>query len=105
MPAYQPERASSAGTLLTERTATTSSDNVPGGCLVIARNTGAANHTIQFFPGSRIDNLTVTPRTVTVAPSAVVAILVPAGWGDANGRVWTFVDGTAAEVLFWVVTP
>lgn len=100
---YSGEAPTSAGTTLTQRTGTASADTVPAGSLVVARNTGAGSHTLTFTVGPTYDGLTVSPRVVTIAAGAAAAIRVPANYGDANGRVPLAINGTASEVLYWVL--
>lgn len=100
---FNAEAPTSAGTALTPRTGTASGDTVPAGALIIARNTGAGSHTLTFAVGQLFDGLAVSPRVNTVAASAVAAIRVPATYADANGRVPIAVNGTPAEVTYYIV--
>lgn len=94
----------SAGTTLTERTGTASSDTVPAGSKVIVRNTGVGAHNMTFTVGYTFDGLSVASRVVAIAAGAAVAINVPANYGNANGLVPVSIDGTASEVKYWVVS-
>jgi hypothetical protein len=100
---FNGEAPTSAGTTLTQRTGTTNSDSVPAGALIIARNTGAGSHTLTFTVGATFDGLAVSSRVVTVAAGAVSAIRVPITYGDANGRVALAINGTANEILYYLV--
>ncbi len=100
---YAAQAPTSAGTTLTQRTGTASSDTVPAGALIVARNTGAGSHTLTFSVGALYDGLAVASRVVTVAAGAAAAIRVPASYADANGRVPVAIDGTASEVTYWIV--
>ncbi len=100
---YNGEAPTSAGTTLTQRTGTASSDTVPAGALIVARNTGAGSHTMTFTVGATFDGLAVTSRVVTIAAGAASAIRVPITYGDANGRVAVAINGTASEVVYYLV--
>lgn len=100
---FPAEAPTSAGTTLTARTGTASSDTVPAGSLVVARNTGAGSHTMTFTVGAQFDGLTVSSRVVTIGAGAAAAIRVPASYGDASGRVPVAINGTASEVIYHIV--
>lgn len=100
---YAGQAPTSAGTTLTERSGTASADTVPAGSLIIARNTGAGAHTVTFTVGATFDGLAVSSRVVNLAAGAAAAIRVPASYGDANGLVPVAIDGTASEVVYYVV--
>lgn len=91
-----------AGTALTARTGTASSDTVPAGCYLIVRNTGAGSHTVTFGNNFTADGLTVAGRVWTIAAGAVYGGRVESRWGDANGRVSVAINGTAAEVIYYI---
>lgn len=90
---------------LTERSgATAGTDTVPGGCLVVARNTGAGTHTIVLTCNFTPDGLTVGNRTHSLAAGTIKAFRVPNLYQDANGRVPIAVgEGTFAEVKYYVI--
>jgi hypothetical protein len=90
---------------LTERSgAVAATDTVPAGALIVARNTGAGTHTIVLACNFTVDGLAVTSRTHTLLTSTIKGFRVPAGYGDANGRVAISVgEGTFAEVKYYVL--
>ena len=90
---------------LTERSgAAIATDTVPGGCLVVARNTGAGTHTIILACNALVDGLAVTTRTHTLLTSTVKGFRVPNSYQDANGRVAMYVgEGTQAEIKYYVI--
>jgi hypothetical protein len=94
---------SSAGTTVTERTGTTSSDTVAAGSLVLWRNTGAGTHVVTLTTNNTVGDLAVADRTISLAAGAVKAGRVPLQWGDANGKVQVAIDGTATEVKYYVL--
>lgn len=93
----------SAGTTLTQRTGLASGDTVPAGSLVLARNTGAGSHTMTFAVGAQFDGLPVSSRVVTIPAGQAAAIRIPSIYGDVNGRVPVAINGTASEVLYYVI--
>lgn len=93
----------SAGAALTARTGTASADTVPAGAYVIWRNTGAGAHTVTLTNNALNDGLATSPRVLTLAASEVRGSRVPATYGDANGRVQVAINGTAAEITYYVV--
>jgi hypothetical protein len=94
-----------AGTALTERSgATAGTDTVPGGCLLLCRNTGAGSHNVIIKVTATFEGLTVPDRTVAFTAGQAKAIRVPADIADANGRVGISVDtGTIAELKYHVL--
>lgn len=92
----------SAGVLLTSRTGTTSADTVPAGSFVIWRNTGAGSHTVTLTPAATFDGLTVSARVITVPAAGFWGERVPNSYGDSNGRVPVAINGTAAEVTYFI---
>lgn len=99
--------ASSAGVALTERSgAAVATDTVPAGCKIVARNTGAVTHTITLPVGYLHDGLAVSSRTHVLTAGQPKAFLVPASYGDANGRVGMWVDvngGAVTEIKYYVL--
>ncbi|WBB94188.1 hypothetical protein [Verrucosispora sp. WMMC514] len=100
---YSAELPVNAGTTLTQRTGTGGLDTVPAGSLVLARNTGAGAHTLTFTVGALYDGLPVQPRLVVIPGGGNAIIRVPAIYGNASGRVPLAIDGTAAEILYYVL--
>lgn len=93
---------SNVGTALTARTGTASADTVPAGAYLIVRNTGAGSHTVTFGNNFSADGLTVAGRVWTIPAAGVYGGRVEARWGDANGRVSVAINGTAAEVVYYI---
>jgi hypothetical protein len=93
---------SNVGTALTARTGTASADTVPAGAYLIVRNTGAGSHTVTFGNNFSVDGTTSGQRVWTVAAGAVYGGRVEARWGDSNGRVSVAINGTAAEVVYYI---
>jgi hypothetical protein len=94
---------SSAGTAVTERSGTSSSDTVTAGSLVLWRNTGAGTHVVTLTTNNTVGDLAVADRTISLAAGQNKAGRVPLEWGDANGVVQVAIDGTAAEVKYSVM--
>lgn len=94
--------SSSVGTTLTVRTGTTSADTVPAGAYVIWRNAGAGTHVVTLTNSYSTDTGVAPNRTISITAGGFKGGRVPAGWGDANGRVAVAIDGTAAEVTYMI---
>lgn len=92
-----------AGTVITARTGTTSSDTVPGGCVVLWHNTGAGTHVVTLTTNNTSWGLAVSDQTISIAAGVCKACRVPADWADANGRVAVGIDGTANEITYYVL--
>lgn len=95
--------AATTGATVTARTGTAAADTVPAGALVLWRNTGAGAHVVTLTNSATQDGLTVANRTITIAAGATKAGRVNPAWGDANGLVAVAIDGTAAEVSYYVM--
>lgn len=94
---------SNAGTTVTERTGTSSSDTVAAGSLVLWRNTGVGAHVVTLTTNNTVGGLAVADRTISIPAGTAKAGRVPTEWGDANGRVAVAIDGTANEVKYFVL--
>jgi hypothetical protein len=92
----------SAGVLLTQRTGTASADTVPAGSFVVWRNTGAGSHTVTLTINATFDGQTVAAKVITIPAGGAWASRVPQSYGDTNGRVAVAINGTAAEVLYYI---
>lgn len=92
----------SSGAALTPRTGTASSDTVPAGAYVIWRNTGAGSHTVTLTNNQLVDGSAVAAKVLTIPAAAVWGGRVPASYGDANGRVQVAINGTPAEVTYYI---
>lgn len=95
--------SSTAGTTVNARTGTASADTVPAGAMVLWRNTGAGTHVITLTNSQQVDGLTVANRTISITTGAQKAGRINQNWGDANGNVAVAIDGTAAEVVYYVM--
>lgn len=95
---------SNVGTVVTERSGTTSADTVPGGCLVLWRNTGAGAHVVTLTTNLTVGDLAVADRIINLAAGQNKAGPVPTEWADANNHVQVAIDGTASEVKYSVLT-
>lgn len=104
MTAYAAENAASTlGSTVTARTGTASADTVPAGSLVVWRNTGAGTHVVTLTNNFSYDGSTIAARTISITAGAAKAGRVKPEWGDASGNVAVAIDGTAAEVSFFVL--
>lgn len=104
MAAYTATNVSSnVGTLVAARTGTASSDTVPAGSLVVWRNSGAGSHTVTLTNNQTSDGLTIANRVITLGAGEVWAGRVKPEWGDANGQVAVAINGTASEVVYYVM--
>jgi plastocyanin len=104
MTAYAATSASSTvGTLIPARTGTASSDTVPAGSFVVWRNTGAGSHTVTLTNSQTSDGLTISNRIITLAAGEVWAGRINPLWADANGAVAVAINGTAAEVIYYII--
>jgi hypothetical protein len=90
---------------LTERSgAAISTDTVPAGALIVARNTGAGTHTLVLPVAATVDGLAVTNRTHTLLTTNIKSFRVPQSYGDANGRVGMYVgEASQTEVKYYVI--
>lgn len=93
----------SAGTVVTERAGTASSDTISAGSLVLWRNTGAGAHVVTITTNNTAGGLAVADRTISLAAGECKAGGVPESWGDANNRCAVAIDGTPSEVKFYVM--
>ena len=91
--------------VLTERSgAAVSTDTVPAGALIVARNIGVGAHTIILACNFTVDGLAVTSRTHNLAAAAIKGFRVPANYGDANGRVAMYVgEASQTEIKYYVI--
>ena len=94
-----------SGATVVERSgAVAGTDTVPGGCRLLVRNTGAGAHNLVLVTNNTPFGLALTDNTINFAAGAVKSVLVPAEFGDANGRVGVSVlEGTFAEVKYYVL--
>jgi|SRR3982751_204752 plastocyanin len=91
------------GAAATKRTGTASSDTVPAGAFVIWINSGAGSHTVTLTNNKTDQGLTINSRIITVAAGGAWADRIDPLVGDASGRVAVAINGTAAEVTYYVL--
>ena len=94
---------SDAGTAVTERTGSASSDTVPAGSFVLWRNTGAGTHVVTLTTNNTVGSLAIADRTISIPAGTNKAGPVPYAWGDANHLAQVAIDGTATEVKYSVM--
>jgi hypothetical protein len=95
--------AGTSGAVVTARTGTASADTVPAGSLVVWRNTGAGSHTVTLTNNQTVEGLAVSNRVITLAAGEVWAGRVSPSWGDSNGNVGVAINGTASEVVYYIL--
>ena len=95
--------ATSSFAVVPPRTGAASGDTVPAGALLVIRNTGAGSHTFTFTNNQTVEGLVVANRVVTLAAGEVWAGRVSNNWGDSNGLVGVAINGTATEVVYYVL--
>jgi hypothetical protein len=95
----------SVGTALTRRTGTASADRVATGSTVVFHNTGVGAHIATFTNNGTYGGLAVGNRTLSIPAGGGAFITVDAFWdSDGDGYVAIAIDGTAAEVSFYVLS-
>lgn len=92
-----------AGTAITERSGTASSDTVTAGSIVLWRNTGAGAHVVTLTTNNTVNSLAVADQPITLSAGQVKVSRVLLAWGDADGKVAVAVDDTASEVKYYVM--
>lgn len=100
---YDGVAPSFAGTAVTERSGTASADTVPGGAVVLWRNTGAGAHNVTLTTNNTTTGLAVADQVIALTAGQIKVTRVPNEWADANGRVAVAVDATATEVKYYVL--
>lgn len=101
---YAAEAANlTAGGLVTKRTGTASADTVPVGAVVVWVNTGAGTHNITLTTNNLSQGLAVADQAIQLLTATAKSSRIWPEWGDANGRVAVAIDGTAAEVTYYVL--
>lgn len=90
------------GGSLTKRTGTTNSDTVPAGSWVTWVNAGAGAHTVTLASNNAYQGLAITARVITIPAGGAWAGAVDPLAGDSNGRVGVAINGTAAEVSYYI---
>lgn len=101
---YAAEAANAtAGTVITERTGSASSDTVPAGAIVLWRNTGAGTHVVTLTTSNTTQGLAVADQTISIAAGVNKASRIHSDWADSSGRVAVGIDGTATEVKYSIL--
>ena len=95
--------ANPAGTVVTQITGSASADTVPAGSIVLWRNTGAGSHTVTLTTNNTAGGLAVADMVLTIANGTQQVGRVLPEWGDANGRVAVAINGTATEVVYYIL--
>lgn len=90
------------GGTVTKRTATASSDTVPAGATVLWVNSGAGSHTVTLTSNNTYQGLAIPARIITVAAGGAYQSRIDPNAGDTNGRVPVAVNGTAAEITYYI---
>ncbi len=107
---YAADAPTTAGTVVTQKSGTASADAVPAGSTVLFQNTGAGAHNIDIAIGFTYDGLSpgsaATPgkRRINITAGQYLLVFVRPDAGDANGLCALTIDGTAAEIKFWVMS-
>jgi hypothetical protein len=93
-----------AGGVVTKRTGTASSDTVPGGSMVVWVNTGAGSHTVTLGNNQLADGLAVSGRVLTIGATSAQSSQINPLWADSSNRVSVTINGTAAEVTYYILS-
>lgn len=86
----------------TKHTGTASADTVPAGSTVLWINSGAGSHTVTLTSNNTYQGLAIPSRVLTVAAGGAYQSRIDPNAGDANSRVAVAINGTAAEVTYYV---
>jgi hypothetical protein len=92
-----------AGGIVTKRIGTASADTVPIGATVLWINTGAGTHVVTLTTNNLAQGLAVADQSISILTANAKSSFIYPDWGDANGRVAVAIDGTAAEVTYYVL--
>lgn len=92
-----------AGGLVTKRTGTASADTVPVGATVVWVNGGAGTHIVTLTTNNTVQGLAVADQTISILTATAKSSFIHPDWGDANGRVAVAIDGTPAEVTYYIL--
>jgi hypothetical protein len=77
---------------------------VPPGANVLWVNTGAGTHVVTLTTGNTQRGLAVADQPISIPATSAKASWVPPEWADpVTGRVPVAIDGTAAEVTYYVM--
>jgi hypothetical protein len=90
--------------VVNERTGSAAADAVPGGAFVLWRNTGAGAHNVTLTTNNvAAGSLAIADMVIALAAGQVKGGLVLNDWADVNGFVAVAIDGTAAELKYYVL--
>jgi hypothetical protein len=67
------------------------------------RNTGAGSHTVTLTNNFTYGGLTVSSRIITLGAGEVWVGRVDPAWADSSGNVGVAINGTASEVIYYVL--
>jgi hypothetical protein len=95
--------ASITGGSLTKRTGTASADTVPAGAYAVWVNAGAGSHTVTLTNNKTDQGLVINNRIITIAAGGAWGDRIDPLSGDVNGRVAVAINGTAAEVTYYLM--
>jgi plastocyanin len=95
--------ASTVGTLVPARTGSASADTVTAGTVVAWRNSGAGSHTVTLTNSQTADGLAVGNRVITLGAGEMWVGRINPAWGDASGNVAVAINGTATEVVYYLL--
>jgi hypothetical protein len=94
----------STGAALTKRTGTASAAQVAAGSTLMIHNTGAGTHVVTINNTGTYNGLSVGDRSRSVSAGQGAMIYVdPFYDGNADGFVPISIDGTASEVIYYVL--
>ena len=91
------------GGALTKRTGTTASDTVAAGSFIVWVNAGAGSHTVTLTSNNTYQGLGISSRVITIAAGGAWGGRIDPLAGDANRRVAVAINGTAAEITYYLV--
>lgn len=94
--------ASITGAVLTKRTGA-AGDTVPAGAYVVWVNSGAGSHTVTLANSKTDQGLTISSRVLTVPAGGAYGGRIDPQVGDSNGRVGVTINGTVAEVTYYII--
>jgi hypothetical protein len=92
-----------AGNTTTKRTGTASADTVPGGSVVVWVNTGAGTHVVTLTTNNTPYGLALADQTISISATSAKVSFIHPDWADTSNRVAVAIDGTAAEVTYYVL--
>lgn len=91
-----------AGNTANKRTGTASADTVPGGSVVLWVNTGAGTHVVTLTTNNTPYGLALADQTISIPTGTAKFSFIHPDWADTSNRVAVAIDGTAAEVNYYV---